>query len=84
MGRRGSKINIRHGVLQRFSRLSSSWPAFGPKPAFLTSSEKIYFFSLFLIYGLSGYIVFFWYWLSGKPVSIIQTKDEQVHENDNH
>ena len=43
MGRRGSKINIRHGVMQRFSRLSSSWPAFGPKPSFLTSYEKLYF-----------------------------------------
>jgi len=33
-------------------------------------------FGLFVIYGLSGYVVFFWRWFKGKPVSIVQTSDE--------
>jgi len=33
-------------------------------------------FGLFVVYGLSGYGVFFWRMLKGKPVSIIQTKAE--------
>jgi CDP-diacylglycerol--serine O-phosphatidyltransferase len=35
-------------------------------------------FGLFVIYGLSGYGVFFWQWFKGKPVSIVQTSDEPV------
>ena len=33
-------------------------------------------FGLFVIYGLSGYGVFFWQWFKGRPVSIVQTIDE--------
>ncbi|MFL6719546.1 MAG: CDP-diacylglycerol--serine O-phosphatidyltransferase [Burkholderiaceae bacterium] len=33
-------------------------------------------FGLFILYGLSGYIIFFWRLLKGKPVSIVQTKPE--------
>jgi CDP-diacylglycerol--serine O-phosphatidyltransferase len=33
-------------------------------------------FGLFVIYGLSGYGVFFWQWFNGKPVSIVQTSTE--------
>lgn len=33
-------------------------------------------FGLFVLYGLSGYGVYFWRWFKGKPVSIIQTKIE--------
>ncbi len=33
-------------------------------------------FGLFVIYGLSGYGVFFWQWFKGKPVSIVQTSTE--------
>jgi len=33
-------------------------------------------FGLFVIYGLSGYGVFFWQWFKGRPVSIVQTSDE--------
>lgn len=33
-------------------------------------------FGLFVIYGLSGYAVFFWQWFKGKPVSIVETSDE--------
>ena len=33
-------------------------------------------FGLFVIYGLSGYGVFFWQWFKGRPVSIVQTSTE--------
>jgi len=33
-------------------------------------------FGLFVIYGLSGYGVFFWHWFNGKPVSIVETSDD--------
>lgn len=33
-------------------------------------------FGLFVAYGLSGYIVFFWRWFKGKPVSIVQTRPD--------
>ena len=33
-------------------------------------------FGLFVSYGLSGYIVFFWRWFKGKPVSIVQTRPD--------
>ena len=33
-------------------------------------------FGLFVVYGLSGYAVFFWRWFKGKPVSIVQTSDD--------
>jgi CDP-diacylglycerol--serine O-phosphatidyltransferase len=37
-------------------------------------------FGLFVIYGLSGYGVFFWQWFKGRPVSIVQTSDETVEK----
>ncbi len=33
-------------------------------------------FGLFVIYGLSGYGVALWYWVKGRPVSIVQTEPE--------
>jgi CDP-diacylglycerol--serine O-phosphatidyltransferase len=33
-------------------------------------------FGLFILYGLSGYAIFFWRMFKGKPVSIVQTKPE--------
>lgn len=33
-------------------------------------------FGLFVMYGLSGYCIFFWRLLKGKPVSIVQTEAE--------
>ena len=36
-------------------------------------------FGLFVAYGLSGYVVFFWRWFKGRPVSIVQTS---VDSND--
>ena len=33
-------------------------------------------FGLFVVYGISGYVVYLWYRIKGKPVSIVQTKVE--------
>ncbi|AMO94277.1 CDP-diacylglycerol-serine O-phosphatidyltransferase [Collimonas fungivorans] len=33
-------------------------------------------FGLFVLYGLSGFGVYFWRWFKGKPVSIVQTELE--------
>ncbi|NMM36706.1 MAG: CDP-diacylglycerol--serine O-phosphatidyltransferase [Glaciimonas sp.] len=38
-------------------------------------------FGLFVLYGLSGYVLYFWRLFKGKPVSIIQTKTES-HDDD--
>jgi CDP-diacylglycerol--serine O-phosphatidyltransferase len=37
-------------------------------------------FGLFVLYGLSGYVIYFWRLLKGKPVSIIQTEPESVED----
>jgi CDP-diacylglycerol--serine O-phosphatidyltransferase len=37
-------------------------------------------FGIFVCYGLSGYVIYFWRLFKGKPVSIIQTKDEHTDE----
>ncbi|MBC7415904.1 MAG: CDP-diacylglycerol--serine O-phosphatidyltransferase [Herminiimonas sp.] len=42
----------------------------------ISSDPPKVLFGLFVVYGLSGYGVFFWRLLKGKPVSIIQTKVE--------
>ena len=39
-------------------------------------------FGLFVLYGLSGYGVYFWRLFKGKPVSIIQTENEQPEEKE--
>jgi CDP-diacylglycerol--serine O-phosphatidyltransferase len=39
-------------------------------------------FPIFLIYGLSGYAVFFWRMAKGKPVSIVQTDQEPVDQSE--
>ena len=31
-------------------------------------------FGLFILYGLSGYAIYFWRMFKGKPVSIVQTR----------
>jgi CDP-diacylglycerol--serine O-phosphatidyltransferase len=33
---------------------------------------------LFVVYGLSGYAVYFWRLAKGKPVSIVQTEEEPL------
>jgi CDP-diacylglycerol--serine O-phosphatidyltransferase len=37
-------------------------------------------FGLFVVYGLSGYGVFFWRLLKGRPVSIVQTEPDSAEE----
>jgi CDP-diacylglycerol---serine O-phosphatidyltransferase len=37
---------------------------------------------LFLVYGLSGYVVYFWRLAKGKPVSIVQTDDEPIDQSE--
>jgi CDP-diacylglycerol--serine O-phosphatidyltransferase len=37
---------------------------------------------IFVLYGLSGYVVYFWRLAKGKPVSIIQTDDEPVDQSE--
>ena len=39
-------------------------------------------FPIFVVYGLSGYVVFFWRLAKGKPVSIIQIDDEPVDSSE--
>jgi CDP-diacylglycerol--serine O-phosphatidyltransferase len=39
-------------------------------------------FGLFVLYGLSGYFVYFWRVVKGKPVSIIQTENESPEDKD--
>jgi CDP-diacylglycerol--serine O-phosphatidyltransferase len=39
-------------------------------------------FGLFVLYGLSGYGIYFWRLFKGKPVSIIQTENESVDDKD--
>lgn len=38
------------------------------------------FFGMFVLYGLSGYVVYFWQRLKGKPVSILQTTEADLHD----
>ncbi len=39
-------------------------------------------FGLFVIYGISGYVVYLWQKLKGKPVSIVQTEEDHHEEKD--
>jgi CDP-diacylglycerol--serine O-phosphatidyltransferase len=41
-------------------------------------------FPIFVVYGLSGYAVYFWRLAKGKPVSIIQTDTEPVDQSERH
>jgi len=41
-------------------------------------------FGLFVLYGLSGYAVYFWRWFKGKPVSIVQTRIESPDDGEAH
>lgn len=38
------------------------------------------FFGMFVLYGLSGYVVYFLRRLKGKPVSILQTTETDLHD----
>lgn len=46
----------------------------------VSSSPSKVLFGFFVLYGLSGYGVYFWRWFKGKPVSIIQTEVEHLDE----
>jgi len=37
-------------------------------------------FGMFVLYGLSGYVIFFWRLAKGKPVSIVQTTETENHD----
>lgn len=41
-------------------------------------------FALFVSYGLSGYLLYFWRLAKGKPVSIVQTEVELIDDKDLH
>jgi CDP-diacylglycerol--serine O-phosphatidyltransferase len=49
---------------------------------FIMSDPPKVLFGLFLLYGLSGYLIYFWRLAKGKPVSIVQTKTEDDIETD--
>lgn len=46
--------------------------------ALLAIAPEVILWPLFVVYGLSGYTVYFWRLAKGKPVSIIQTDEEPV------
>lgn len=46
----------------------------------ISSDPPKVLFGLFVLYGLSGYGVYFWRLLKGKPVSIVQTQVEPTSE----
>jgi len=46
----------------------------------ISSDPPKVLFGLFVLYGLSGYTVFFWRLIKGKPVSIVQTTPD-LHED---
>jgi CDP-diacylglycerol--serine O-phosphatidyltransferase len=48
----------------------------------ISSDPPKVLFGLFILYGLSGYAIYFWRLFKGKPVSIIQTQAEPVDEKD--
>ncbi len=39
-------------------------------------------FGLFVLYGLSGYVMYVWHKIKGKPVSIVQTEEEGLEAPD--
>jgi CDP-diacylglycerol--serine O-phosphatidyltransferase len=48
----------------------------------ISSDPPKVLFGLFVLYGLSGYVIYFWRLLKGKPVSIVQTEPEPGDEKD--
>ena len=46
----------------------------------ISSDPPKVLFGLFVLYGLSGYAVFFWRMSKGKPVSIVQTEPEPLDD----
>jgi len=48
--------------------------------AVITIHPPIVLFSIFVIYGFSGYAVFVWKRMKGKPVSVISTSTDEPDE----
>ena len=46
----------------------------------ISSDPPKVLFGMFVLYGLSGYAIFFWRLAKGKPVSIVQTSEHENHE----
>lgn len=49
--------------------------------AVVSSDPPKVLFGIFVLYGISGYGIYFWRLAKGKPVSIIQTKSDPTEEN---
>jgi CDP-diacylglycerol--serine O-phosphatidyltransferase len=48
----------------------------------ISSDPPKVLFGMFVLYGLSGYVIYFWRWMKGRPVSIVQTEDEHLDEKE--
>jgi CDP-diacylglycerol---serine O-phosphatidyltransferase len=48
----------------------------------ISSDPPKVLFGLFVLYGLSGYVIYFWRLFKGKPVSIIQTEPETIDDKE--
>ncbi|MEC4721028.1 CDP-diacylglycerol--serine O-phosphatidyltransferase [Noviherbaspirillum sp. CPCC 100848] len=46
----------------------------------ISSDPPKVLFGMFVLYGLSGYVVYFWRLFKGKPVSIVQTSESETHD----
>lgn len=44
----------------------------------ISSDPPKVLFGMFVLYGLSGYAVYFWRWFKGRPVSIVETTDSSA------
>jgi CDP-diacylglycerol--serine O-phosphatidyltransferase len=52
--------------------------------ALLAIETALVMWPIFVAYGLSGYLVYFWRLSKGRPVSIIQTDEEPVDNSERH
>jgi CDP-diacylglycerol--serine O-phosphatidyltransferase len=46
----------------------------------ISSDPPKVLFGMFVLYGLSGYVIYFWRLFKGKPVSIVQTSESEMSE----
>jgi CDP-diacylglycerol---serine O-phosphatidyltransferase len=46
----------------------------------ISSDPPKVLFGMFVLYGLSGYVIYFWRLLKGKPVSIVQTTESEIQD----
>ncbi len=51
---------------------------------FVAIDPPMVLFGLFLLFGLSGYAVYFWRVIKGKPVSIVEAKAKRGDQNEPH